>query len=52
MMPTSGQHSGGVQVSEGGCGGGISQVVSGHIDGLHGSDGTLCRRGNSLLKEL
>lgn len=29
-----GQHSGGVQVSEGGGGGRISQIVSGHIDGL------------------
>ena len=29
-----GQHGGGVQVSEGGGGGGICQVVSGDIDGL------------------
>lgn len=29
-----GQHSGGVQVSEGGGGGRVSQIVSGHIDGL------------------
>ena len=29
-----GQHSSGVQVSEGGGGGGISQIVSGHVDGL------------------
>lgn len=29
-----GQHGGGVQVSKGGSGGGISQVISGHIDGL------------------
>merc|ERR1719474_2599898 len=32
---TAGQHSGGVQVSEGGGRGGVSQVVSGHVDGLH-----------------
>ena len=30
-----GQHSGGVQVSEGGGRGGVSQVVSGHVDGLN-----------------
>lgn len=29
-----GQYSGGVQVSEGGGRGGVSQVVSGHVDGL------------------
>lgn len=29
-----GQHSGGVQVSEGGSRGRVSQIVSGHIDGL------------------
>merc|ERR1719341_2714654 len=44
-----GQHSGGVQVSEGGGGGGVSQVVSGHVDGLHGGDGALLGGGNSLL---
>ena len=52
MEPTSGQHSGGVQVSEGGGGGGISQVVGGHVDGLHGSDGALLCRGDSLLKKV
>ena len=31
----SGEHSGGVQVSEGGGRGGVSQVVSGHVDGLN-----------------
>ena len=31
-----GQHSGGVQVSEGGGWGGVSQVISGHVDGLLG----------------
>lgn len=29
-----GQHSGGVQVGEGGGRGGVSQIISGHIDGL------------------
>ena len=48
-MHTSGQHGGGVQVSEGGGGGGISQVVGRHVDGLHRGDGTLCCRGDSLL---
>ena len=28
------QHSGGVQMGEGGSGGGIGQIVSGHVDGL------------------
>ena len=45
-----GQHGGGVQVSEGGGGGGVSQVVGRHVDGLHRGDGTLCCRGDSLLK--
>merc|ERR1719449_410474 len=44
-----GQHSGGVQVSEGGGGGGVSQVVSGHVDSLHGGDGSLLGGGDSLL---
>ena len=44
------QHSGGVQVSEGGGGGGISQIISGHVDGLNGGDGTLLGGGNSLLE--
>ena len=45
-----GQDCGGVQVSEGGGRGGVSQVVSGHVDGLHGGDGTLLGGGDSLLK--
>merc|ERR1711884_124690 len=52
-MPTLGdttrQHSGGVQVSEGGGGGGVSQVVSGHVDGLHRCDGSLLGGGDTLL---
>ena len=43
------QHSGGVQVSEGGSGSGIRQIISGHVDGLHGSDGALLRGGDTLL---
>ena len=49
-MHTSGQHGGGVQVSEGGGGGGVSQVVGRHVNGLHGGDGALRCRGDSLLK--
>jgi peptide chain release factor 1 len=37
-------------VSEGGGGGGISQIISGHVDGLDGGDGTLLGGGNSLLE--
>uniref|UniRef100_A0A182WD12 Uncharacterized protein n=1 Tax=Anopheles minimus TaxID=112268 RepID=A0A182WD12_9DIPT len=43
------QHSGGVQVSEGGGRSRIGQIVSRHVDGLHRRDGTLLRRGNTLL---
>ncbi len=43
------QHGGGVQVSEGRGGGGISQIVSGHVDGLHGGDGALLGGGDALL---
>ena len=45
----SGQHSGGVQVSKGGGGGRIGQVISGHINGLYGCDGSLFGGGNTLL---
>ena len=45
-----GQDSGGVQVSEGGGRGGIGQIVSGHVDGLHRGDGALLGGGNTLLK--
>ena len=37
---TTGKHSGGIQVSERGGGGGIGQIISGHVDGLDGGDGT------------
>ena len=46
---TTGKHSGGVQVSEGGGGSRVSQIVSGHVDGLDGCDGTLLGGGNALL---
>lgn len=45
-----GQDGGGVQVSEGGGRSGVSQIVSGHVDGLHGGDGTLLGGGDTLLK--
>merc|ERR1739844_670593 len=45
----SGEHSGGVQVSEGGGRGGVSQVVSRHVDGLDRGDGSLLGGGNPLL---
>ena len=44
-----GQDSGGVQMGEGGGGGGIGQIVSGHVDGLDRGDGTLLGGGDSLL---
>ena len=46
---TTGQDSGGVQVSEGGGRGGISQIVSRDVDSLDGSNGTLLGGGNTLL---
>lgn len=48
---TTGQDGGSVQVSEGGSGGGISQVVSGDVDGLDGGDGTLLGGGDTLLHD-
>ena len=36
-------------MSEGGGRGGICQVVGGHVDGLHGGDGTLLGGGDALL---
>merc|ERR1719186_596354 len=46
---TSGQDSGGVKMREGGGGGRISQVVSGHVDSLYGGDGTLLGGGDPFL---
>lgn len=34
LSDTTGQHSGGVQMGEGGGRGRVSQIVSGHVDGL------------------
>ena len=48
---TTGQHSGGVQVGEGGGGGRVSQVIGGHVDGLDRGNGTLLGGGNSLLHD-
>lgn len=48
---TTRQHSGGVQVGEGGGGGRVSQVIGGHVNGLHGGNGTLLGGGNSLLHD-
>lgn len=49
LRNTTRQHSGGVQVSEGGGGGGIRQIVSRHVNGLDGGNGTLLGGGNTLL---
>jgi hypothetical protein len=49
LRDTTGQDSGGVQVSEGGGRGRISQIISRDVDGLDGSDGTLLGGGNTLL---
>merc|ERR1719507_2208561 len=46
---TTGQDSGGVQVRKGGGGGGVSQVISGHVDGLDRCDGSLLGGGDTLL---
>merc|ERR1739844_611711 len=45
----SGEHSGGVQVSEGGGWGRVSQVISRHVDGLDRGNGALLGGGDSLL---
>merc|ERR1719500_1825905 len=45
----SGQYSSGVQMRESGGWGGIGQVISWHINGLHRRNGTLLSGGNSLL---
>mmetsp|Transcript_2155 Transcript_2155/g.4907 ORF Transcript_2155/g.4907 Transcript_2155/m.4907 type:complete len:511 (-) Transcript_2155:15-1547(-) len=45
-----GQHSGGIQVSEGGGWGRIGQIIGRDIDGLHRGNGSLGGGGNSLLE--
>lgn len=49
LRDTTGQDSGGVQMGEGGGGGGISQIISRDVNGLDGSNGTLLGGGNTLL---
>ena len=49
LSNTTGQHSGGIQVGKGGSRGRISQIISGHVDGLHGSDRTLLGGGDTFL---
>jgi len=44
------QHGGGIQMSESGSGSWIGQIISGHIDGLDGSDGSVLCGGNTLLE--
>ncbi|GMR43041.1 hypothetical protein PMAYCL1PPCAC_13236 [Pristionchus mayeri] len=46
---TTGKHSGGVKMGEGGGRGGISKIVSRHVDSLDGGDGSLLGGGNTLL---
>ena len=40
---------GGIQVSEGGSGRRVCQVIRGHVHGLHGGDGPLVGRRDALL---
>jgi len=48
---TTGQDSGGVQMGEGGGGGGISQIVSRYVDSLDGGNGTLGGGGDTFLHD-
>lgn len=43
-------HRGSVQVSERGGRRRVGKVISGHVHGLHGGDGPLVRRRNTLLQ--
>ena len=45
-----GQHGGGIKMSESGGGSGIGKIISGHVDGLDGGDGTGLGSGNALLE--
>ena len=49
LSNTTRQDGGGVKMRESGGRGRISQIVSGHVDGLDGGDGSLLGGGNSLL---
>ena len=44
------QNRGGIQVGEGGSGGRVCQVVSRHVNGLDGGDGTILGGGDTLLQ--
>ncbi len=44
------EHRGGVKMGERGGGGGVGQVVGGHVDGLHRGDRALLGRGDPLLQ--
>jgi hypothetical protein len=48
---TTGQHSGGIQMGEGGSRSRISQIISWNVDGLDGSNGSLGGGGNTLLHQ-
>ncbi len=49
LRDTTGQDGGGIQMGEGGGWGWISQIISWHVDGLDGSNGSLGGGGNALL---
>jgi hypothetical protein len=49
LSNTTGQHSCGVQVSEGRGGGGIGQIIGRDVDSLHGGDRTFLGGGDTLL---
>ena len=51
LRDTTGQDSGGVQMGESGGGSRISQIVSRHVDGLHGSNGSFGGSCDTLLHE-
>jgi len=51
LRNTTGQDSGSVQMGEGGGGSRIRQIIGGHVDGLHGCDGTLVGGSDTLLHE-
>ena len=44
------EHSGGIEVREGGGGGGIGDIIGRDVDGLDGGNGTLGGGGNTLLE--
>ena len=50
LSNVTGEHSGGIQVSEGGGRGGVGKIVGRDVDGLDGGDGSLGSGGNTLLE--